>query len=1105
MQLDVRAWLAAGGFGQFADLFESRQIDGEALPLLTDAHLRELGIPLGPRVKLLAAIKRLPSYADPSAAERRRLTVMFVDLVGSTTLSSRLDPEDMRDLIRSYQHAIVTEVARYDAHVAQYLGDGVLVYFGYPRAHEDDAERAVRAALAIVRVIAAQRSPAGQPLAAHIGIATGLVVVGDLLGAGAVKEHAVIGETPNLAARLLELAAPGEVVMSAQTRVLTGNVFELRDLGPQRLKGMPVPVVAYSILSERTVETRFDAHQGAQLTAMVGREEELALLAERWQRAAAGQGQVVLVSGEAGIGKSRIVRALEDALAGEPHVRINNQCSPHHADSALYPMIQQLARAAGIAHTESVEVQLDRLESLLEGAEKTEAALIAALLGIDGASRYGKIDLTPEQQRVRTFEALLNQLVRVSMREPVFWVLEDAHWIDPTTLELVELCVDRVAEVPVLAVITARPDFLHDFGNRRHITRMSLNRLGRSQIAAMVSNLARGKSVPEAVLSEIATKTDGVPLFVEELTKTVLESGILRETEEAFVLDGPLQRLSVPASLHDSMMARLDRHQSLKEVAQTAACIGREFGHGLLAKISSLPEDALRDALARLEEAELIFRRRTPQEQLYVFKHALVRDAAYESLLKAKRQEIHTRILAALEGATDTPSEILAQHATEAGLAEKAIEYWQKAGALAIARPAYQEAISHVSQALRLAERMPDSRAWRERRLQLLLLLGQATIPLRGYSHSETVAVFTRAQDLVAAMGDTPHSFSVSYAMWVAYYVRGEHAKAFDVAQSMRLRAERERSDSRMLTALRALGISQMITGEPATAHATFAQAQQLAQMLQQQSREHRIAVAHRFAADPEIATQFHVALTHWALGHIDQARALVARTVDAARVMGHAHTLGHALAHGAIFAVVVRNASEALRLSGETIAFADEHDMDLWRGYGAILNGYALVLAGDTAHSIPVMENGFRHLARTQTGTMVPAHHAVHAYALAKLGRFEEAGREAAIVRDELRSGSERYFWPDCLCWLGDYLKLVPDGSREEVASAYASALSHARNQRAMSWELCAATRLARLWAEQGERGKAMDLLAPLHAGFTEGVETQALREANALLETLR
>lgn len=1107
MQLDVRQWLQAGGFGQFAELFESRQIDGAALPLLTDAHLRELGVPLGARVKLLAAITQLAAGAalEPAAPERRQLTVMFVDLVGSTALASRLDPEDMRDLIRSYQQAIAAEVARYDAHVAQYLGDGVLVYFGYPRAHEDDAERAVRAALAVQRAVAALCPPAAQPLAARIGIATGLVVVGDLLGAGAAKEHAVVGQTPNLAARLMDLAGPGEIVVSAQTRLLTGNVFELCDLGPQKLKGMPAPVVAHSVLSERAVESRFEAHQGAQPTAMVGRDKQLALLAERWERAAQGRGQAVLLTGEAGIGKSRILRALEQSLAGRPHVRIVNQCSPYHSDSALYPMIQQLTRAAGFRRGESAQDRLDRLEALLEGAGTTETALIAALLGVDGAGRYGRLELTPEQQRARTFETLLNQLVRLSRREPVFWVLEDAHWIDPTTLELVALCLDRIADIPVLVVITARTDFMHDLGERVHVSRMALGRLGPGEIAAMVSDVAGGKSLPEAVLAEIVAKTDGVPLFVEELTKAVLESGALQETERAFVLDGPLHRLAVPASLHDSMMARLDRHQAQKEVAQTAACIGREFGRGLLAKISSLPDAELRAALERLEDAELIFRRGALRDGQYVFKHALVRDAAYESLLNARRQEIHARILAALEAAPETAPELLAQHASEARLVERAIEYWQKAGALAIARPAYQEAISHINQALRLAERMADSSAWQERRLQLVLLLGQATIPLRGYSHSQTLGVFTRAQRLIDAMGDATHSFSVAYAMWVAHYVRGEHARAFDIAQSMLQRARRERSDSRMLSALRALGISQMITGEPATAHETFEQAQQLAEIVHQQSREHRIAVAHRFAADPEIATQFHVALTLWALGHVDRAGALAARTVNAARAMGHAHTLGHALAHGAIFAVVARNADDALRLSAETIAFADEHDMDLWRGYGSILNGYALVLAGEMARAVPVMQSGFAHLARTETGAMVPVHHAVHAYALATLGRFEEAAREAAVVQDELHSGSERYFWPECLRWLGDYLKLAPHARRADTESAYADALAQARKQRAKSWELCAATSLAGLWAEQGERDKARALLAPLHAQFSEGAESTAQRSSRALLEALR
>ena len=1105
MTLRVRRWLEARGFGGYAHLFESREIDEEALPLLTEAHLSEMGIPVGPRVKLLAALADLssPAAQQTAGAERRRMTVMFADLVGSTAWSNRLDPEDLRDLIREYQRVVVNEIARYDGNVARYVGDGVLVYFGYPRAHEDDAERAVRAALKIIEAVSALHSPSGQPLAAHIGIASGLVVVGDLLFASTGKEHVVVGETPNLAARLVDLAAPGQVLVSASTRALIKNAFDLQDLGPRQVKGTAAPVLAYSVLSARALETRFDAQQSAQLTALVGRDKELISLHERWQLASAGRGQVVLLVGEAGIGKSRILRALADRLADGPNTRIVNQCSPYHADSALFPMIQHLTQAAGLAAADDVEAKLDRLESLLTGASVSEILLIAALLGIDASSRYGKLDLTPDQQRARTFEALFSQIVRFSQQAPILWILEDAHWIDPTSLELMELCLDRLTDLRVLAVITARPDFTHDFGPHQHMTRMSLGRLGHRHVAAMVDNLAGGKPVPKVLLSEIASKTDGVPLFVEELTKAILESDLLHETDNAFVLDGPLKRISLPASLHDSMMARLDRHQPLKEVAQTAACIGREFSYGLLSSIWSRPEQELRDALGRLEEAELIFRRSGSPERQYVFKHALVRDAAYESLLNAKRHAIHARILTALEATPDIPPEILAQHATEAGRIEKAIDYWESAATIAIGRPAYQEAISRVNQALRLAETMPDERVWQERRLQLMLLLGQATIPLRGYSHSDTLSVLMRAQELVAALGDTPLRFSVAYAMWVVYYVRGEHLKAVSVAQDICERAREERSDRRMLSGLRSLGISQMILGDPVTAHSTFTRAEELAVLVHQQSREQRIAVAQRFGADPEIATQFHVALTLWALGHIDKACALAKRTVAAARTMGHVHTLGHALAHGAIVAVVARNADDALKLSAETIAFADEYDMDLWRGYGAILNAYAHVLSGLPATAIPIMERGLRQLARTQTGTMVPTHRAVYAYALAHEGHFKRAAREAALVLEELSAGTERYFWTDCLCWRGHYLRLLADGDAEARA-AYTEALDHARQQRSISWELHATTSLAQLSIDNGEREEAAALLAPLLARFTEGFGTHALRDALTLLKSI-
>ncbi|HUF82362.1 MAG TPA: adenylate/guanylate cyclase domain-containing protein [Burkholderiales bacterium] len=1129
MSLNIRAWLEASGFGQYADSFEANKIDGEALLALTHEHLKELGIPLSRRAQLLEAIARLSPGSSPSpaagpgrspgvrtagtapdatvTAERRHLTVMFVDLVGSTALSNRLDPEDLSKVIRKYQDAVVGEVTRYDGHVAQYLGDGVLAYFCFPMAHEDDAERCVRAALATLGAVAAMGSLGVEDLAVRIGIATGIVVAGDLLGEGAAWEHAIVGETPNLAARLQGVAASGEVVVSASTRHLVGHLFEVRDLGPQYLKGFAAPVAAYAITGERSSESRFEARRGEPLAAMVGRDNELTVLIESWRRVESGEGQLTIITGDAGIGKSRIIRALQDALAADLPARINYQCSPHHSDSALFPVLQHLARVARFEPADTPDRKLDRLEALLNefGVRSAhDAGLIAALLGIDGAQRYGPLKLTPPQQRLGTFKALTGLLVDVARTRPLLWTIEDVHWIDPTTLELIDLCLERIENLPVLILVSARPTFHHAFGDRPNLTRLPLFRLGRPQIAAMVRGVTRGKSLPEELLNEIAIKSDGVPLFIEELTKTVLESGFLHETPDAFVVDDPLPNLAIPASLHDSLMARLDRLQPVKEVAQTAACIGREFSYRLLTAI--MPRDKPPDhALARLVEAELIFSRNRPQEGQYAFKHALVRDAAYESLLKAKRQQIHERLVNALEASPDTPPEILAFHAMQAGLTEKAIAWWQKAGAQAIARPAYKEAIAHLSHALRLAEQMGETRVWLERRLLILLTLGQASIPLRGYGHAQTVAAFTRAQELVGAMSDAPHRFSVFYAVWVALYIRGEHDKALETAGSMMREAERDCSNSHMFTAVRSLAMSQVITGAPALAMESFERARALSGSLRRRSREERITLADRFATEPDIATGFHRGLTLWCLGGIDAARSVVAEALASARALGHVHTLCHALAYSSVIAAFDRSVDEALALSAETIDFASRHQLEMWKGYGSVINAHALSLNGDAEGSIRVMEEGFAWLARTQTGHSVPVHQAVHARTLASLGRFGEAGRYASMVRTELKSGSERYYWPECQRLLGDYLRVCPGSEPAEVEATYLSALSLAREQHAKTWEFYAAISVARLWAEQGKAGQAADLLGTSCDGFAEGRSLPAWKEAETLRERLR
>jgi class 3 adenylate cyclase len=651
--MDVATWLRGLGLGQYASTFRENEIEADVLPELTEADLEKLGLPLGPRKRILKAIANLgeaqkasgaenPAPLPADAAERRQLTVMFCDLVGSTALSARLDPEDMRRVIRAYQDACSGVIARYDGFVAKFMGDGILAYFGFPHAHEDDAERAVRAGLEIAGVVGGLKTRAADKLQVRIGIATGLVVVGDLVGQGAAQEQAVVGDTPNLAARLQGIASPGQVVLAESTHRVLGDVFDIAHLGGQILKGVAGQPSAYVAIGERIVESRFEARASGALSNMVGRDHELALMLERWKQAKAGDGQLVLLSGEAGIGKSRLTRGMIDAVSSEVHIRVSYQCSPYHSDSPLYPVIQQLTFAAGIRPDDDNDDKLDRLEKLLVGAEG-DRPLFAALLGLQIEGRYGTLSLTPQQQRARTLQALVNQLVELSRGKPVLFVLEDAHWIDATTLELVDQCLDQVASARVMMLVTTRPSVQHGFGGHPIVTKLALNRLGRDQIASIVNRLTHGKTLPGELLDIIAAKTDGVPLFVEEITKTVLESGELRETASAYQLTGPLSRLMIPSTLY-SLMARLDRLQPVKEVAQTAACIGRDFDYQLLKAVSPLDDAALQDALERLTSAELIFRRGVPPDSTYIFKHALVRDAAYENLLKTRRQTIHAKL-----------------------------------------------------------------------------------------------------------------------------------------------------------------------------------------------------------------------------------------------------------------------------------------------------------------------------------------------------------------------------------------------------------------------------------------------------------------------------
>ena len=734
----IADWLENLGMSEYVQCFVENRIDFSVLPDLTDQHLKDLGLPLGDRLKILRAIRELsktgsePPQPEPRSqdtAERRQVTVMFCDLVGSTALSARLDPEDLREVISAYQKCVAETVRRFGGFVAKYMGDGVLVYFGYPQAHEDDAERAVRAGLELVAAVGALKTHAS--LQTRVGIATGLVVVGDLIGSGEAQERGIVGETPNIAARLQGVAEPNSVVISESTRKLVGNLFELEDLGRKGLKGIAGPVRAWAVLRPALVESRFDALHASGLTQLVGREEELELLLRRWLKAKGGQGQVVLLSGEAGIGKSRLTAALLERLAEEPHTRLRYFCSPQHTDSPLYPIISQMERAAGFAHDDTAEAKLDKLDALLAHifTPRQDAALIAEMLSLPNDGRYPTLELAALQRRQKTLEALTAQLEALSRSNPVLMMFEDVHWSDPTSLEALGRAVGRIRTLSVLLIVAYRPEFAPPWIGQPHVTALTINRLGDWEIAAMIDLVTGNKPLPASIRLDIIERTDGIPLFVEEMTKSVLEAGSEEEAQRT-AANVPSTTLVVPASLHASLMARLDRLGPAKEVAQIGAAIGREFSHALMAAVTHKAEGELQSALDRLMAAGLLFRQGAPPHATYLFKHALVRDAAYGTLLREPRRALHASIAETLKNQVaeiaQSQPELLAHHFTQAGMTEAAIEWWGRAGQRSMARYALVEGAEQLKRALDQIATLPATPDLRREEIKLEVAFANA-------------------------------------------------------------------------------------------------------------------------------------------------------------------------------------------------------------------------------------------------------------------------------------------------------------------------------------------------------------------------------------------
>jgi class 3 adenylate cyclase/predicted ATPase/tRNA A37 threonylcarbamoyladenosine biosynthesis protein TsaE len=1030
---------------------------------------------------------------------------MFSDLVGSTALSARMDPEDLREIISAYQKCVADTVQRFGGYIAKYMGDGVLVYFGYPQAHEDDAERAVRAGLELIQAVGARKSSA--PLQTRVGIATGLVVVGDLIGSGAAQEQAVVGEAPNVAARLQGIAKPNTVVIAESTRKLLGNLFDLQDLGAQELKGIGGPVKAWAAQRPTSIESRFEALHADGLTQLVGRDEELELLLRRWTKAKTGEGQVVLLSGEAGIGKSRLTAALLERLAIEPHTRLRYFCSPQHTDSALYPIIGQMERAAEFVHGDTVEVKLDKLDALLAqtSTSKQGAALFAEMLSLPNDGRYPALNVDPQQRRQKTLEALTAQVEALSRENPVLMIFEDAHWTDPTSLEMVGRVVDRVRSLPVLLIVTFRPECDPPWVGQPHVTALTINRLAQRDIDALIDEVVGNKLLPASIRQDIIERTDGIPLFVEEMTKAVLEAeseGAARRTVAAV----PSSALAVPASPHASLMARLDRLGSAaKEVAQIGAAIGREFSHGLLAAVVRKPEKELASSLDRLNRAGLLLRKGVPPHATYLFKHALVQEAAYGTLLRQPRRSLHARIAETIESQfadmTNSQPDLLARHYTEAGLIEKAATLWGKAGERSLERSALVEAVEQLTRALAQIATLPTSPALRREQIKIQVDLIAALIHVKGYAAPETKVATERTRLLIEqaeALGEPPEDplllFSVLYGFWVANLMAFNGDMVRKLAAQFLVLAEKQGATFPLVVGHRLLGTSLAHVGDLTQGRAHLDRAMAL-----YDPAAHR-PLATRFGQDVGVSILSHRSLAVWALGHVDAALA------DADQALRDARGTGEfaALIYGAHTHSLCGNYATASVRSDEVVALAVEKGAALWKAVGMLVRGSVFALAGKASDAVPIITSGLTPYRSTGATQCLPTFLSYLASAHAELGQFDEAWRCTTEARAAVEATGERLWEAEVHRIAGEIALLSPERDAAEAEARFERALAVAREQQAKSWELRAAMSMARLWRDEGKQDEARELLAPVFGWFTEGFDTLDLKEAKALLDEL-
>ena len=1081
------------------------RLEGGQVPAAFIAHVRRL-------LEASAGIARpsdlWPSRADDSA-ERRQVTVLFAHLAGPATRPTQIDPEDLREVIAAYHRCVADIAGRYDGHVGHFFGERIVVYFGYPRAHEDDPERAIRVGLESIAQVATLDVGTAR-LQMRVAVATGLVVVGDPMESGRALKSGIVGETPDLAARLLDIAEPGTVIIAESTRRLIGDLFELEDLGAVGLKGTEAPVRAWKAIGAGSAEGRFDAFHAAGLTALVGRDEETDLLVRRWTTAAAGEGQVVLFSGEAGIGKSRLAVALIERLVGEPLVRTRYFCSPQNSASALHPFITQMERAAGIRHGDPAKTRIDKLSALLAQSSTSaqEVRLFASMLSLRTDGNDSTPDPGPEQRRQQTLEAIVARTQALAVRNPALIVFEDAHWSDPTSLEVLNLIVDRIRKLRALLIITFRPEFEAPWTGESHVTALCLHRLTERQSGTLIDRIENGNGLSDQIRRKIIERADGIPLFVEEMTKALLEA---QGEEQGRQIAGATKTAAtaVPTTLHASLMARLDRLGTAKEVAQIGAALGREFPHSLLAAVAGVPDKDLDSALERLVRSGLLFRRGVHPYRSYIFKHALVQDTAYSTLLREPRRALHARIAAVLEERFAeivlSQPELLAHHCTEAGLIEQAAELWGKAGQRSLERSALVEAMQQLTQAIDQMETLPATPVRRGEQIKLRVALLNTLFHVRGYAAPETKAAAEQARLLlekIKAEGEAPEDpllpFSVLYSSWVANLVAFDSAACCDLATQFLSLAEEQAATGLRVIGHQITGISVLTVGNIAQGRAHYDRGISLYDPV-----AHRMLVT-RFGHDSRVVMLSRRSAALWMLGYPEAALTDTELALRDAREISHAASVMYALGHGCFAHYQCGNYTTAAGAFDELIALAEEKGTLFWKEFGLMSRGCVCAATGHPADAVRLITSGFS--ARQSTGTTVwtPFFLSSLACAHARLGKSEDALCSIAEAIRVLETTNERWCEAEVHRAAGEIALLIPEPDSARAEACFKRSLAVARAQQAKSWELRAGTSLAKLWLDQGKPDGARDLLAPVYAWFTEGRDTMDLKQAKALLDSL-